>query len=130
MPRRVPPIVGPPQNRTYARVADAGHANPPVGLVRRYDDEAPDACKSTTVERAEESLVTTDIFRADIKYAVAHEGELSVDDVLDRYTRIGLVDSDWEAAFDELSELFPYAIMTGPKGTGSTVRSTIDEAAG
>ena len=35
-----------------------------------------------------------DVIRAEFEYAVTHEGALSVDDIVDRRTRIGLVDSD------------------------------------
>jgi glycerol-3-phosphate dehydrogenase len=35
-----------------------------------------------------------DVTRAEFEYAVTHEGAMTVDDILDRRTRIGLVDDD------------------------------------
>ena len=35
-----------------------------------------------------------DVIRAEFEYAVTHEGALTVDDIVDRRTRIGLVDAD------------------------------------
>jgi len=35
-----------------------------------------------------------DVTRAEFEYAVTHEGAMTVDDILDRRTRIGLVASD------------------------------------
>ena len=39
-----------------------------------------------------------DVTRAEFEYAVTHEGALTVDDILDRRTRIGLVAADRAAA--------------------------------
>ena len=35
-----------------------------------------------------------DVTRAEFEYAVTHEGALDVDDIVDRRTRIGLVQTD------------------------------------
>ena len=37
-----------------------------------------------------------DVTRAEFEYAITHEGALTVDDIVDRRTRIGLVASDRE----------------------------------
>jgi glycerol-3-phosphate dehydrogenase len=37
-----------------------------------------------------------DVTRAEFEYAVTHEGALNADDILDRRTRIGLVQRDRE----------------------------------
>jgi glycerol-3-phosphate dehydrogenase len=39
-----------------------------------------------------------DVTRAEFSYAVTHEGALTVDDVLDRRSRVGLVATDRAAA--------------------------------
>lgn len=39
-----------------------------------------------------------DVTRAEFSYAVTHEGALTIDDVLDRRSRIGLVTTDRAAA--------------------------------
>ena len=46
-----------------------------------------------------------DVIRAEFEYAVTHEGALKVEDILDRRTRIGLVEDDFaraEAAAEEM----------------------------
>ena len=42
--------------------------------------------------------VGLDVTRAEFSYAVTHEGALTVDDVLDRRSRVGLVPADRAAA--------------------------------
>ena len=46
-----------------------------------------------------------DVSRAEVEFAVRAEGALTVDDVLDRRTRIGLVDGDRVRAHDEVASL-------------------------
>ena len=41
-----------------------------------------------------------DVCRAELEFAVTHEGALDADDILDRRTRIGLVPADRAAAHD------------------------------
>jgi glycerol-3-phosphate dehydrogenase len=45
------------------------------------------------------------VTRSDVLRAVREEGALTVDDVLDRRTRLGLVDADRAAALPEVTEL-------------------------
>jgi glycerol-3-phosphate dehydrogenase len=45
-----------------------------------------------------------DVLRAEFEYAVTHEGALTVDDILDRRTRIGLVTADRERAVGAAEE--------------------------
>ncbi|MGH3440004.1 MAG: glycerol-3-phosphate dehydrogenase C-terminal domain-containing protein [Sciscionella sp.] len=42
--------------------------------------------------------------RAEFEYAITHEGALDVDDIVDRRTRIGLVQSDRERVVDVAEE--------------------------
>ena len=47
------------------------------------------------MERPAESVADEiDVTRAEFEYAVSHEGALKGDDILDRRTRIGLVQQD------------------------------------
>ena len=46
-----------------------------------------------------------DVTRAEFEYAVTHEGAMTVDDVLDRRTRIGLVAEDRSRAVSAAEEL-------------------------
>ena len=50
-----------------------------------------------------------DVIRAEFEYAVTHEGALTVDDILDRRTRIGLVDADRDRVVDVAEELLTRA---------------------
>jgi glycerol-3-phosphate dehydrogenase len=46
-----------------------------------------------------------DVTRAEFEYAVTHEGAMTVDDILDRRTRIGLVESNRARAMATAQEL-------------------------
>jgi glycerol-3-phosphate dehydrogenase len=46
-----------------------------------------------------------DVTRAEIEYAVTHEGALDAADVLDRRTRIGLVAADADRARTAIEEI-------------------------
>ena len=46
-----------------------------------------------------------DVIRAEFEYAVTHEGALTVDDIVDRRTRIGLVDGDRDGVLTVAEEL-------------------------
>lgn len=46
-----------------------------------------------------------DVTRAEFEYAVTHEGAMTVDDILDRRTRIGLVTEDRERALAAATEV-------------------------
>jgi glycerol-3-phosphate dehydrogenase len=45
------------------------------------------------------------VIRAEFEYAVTHEGALTVGDIVDRRTRIGLVDSDRDTVLTVAEEL-------------------------
>ena len=49
------------------------------------------------------------MLRAEFEYAVTHEGALSVDDILDRRTRIGLVAQDRGRAVAAAEEMLATA---------------------
>ena len=54
-----------------------------------------------------------DVIRAEFEYAVTHEGALTVDDILDRRTRIGLVAAD-RARADGAAEEFVDSSVHSP----------------
>ena len=61
----------------------------------RFGAEAPNVIASATCERPTDPVADgIDVIRAEFEYAVTHEGALTVDDILDRRTRIGLVAAD------------------------------------
>lgn len=85
-------LVGAPSNPVATvRVA----TDLPSSLVARFGAEAPNVIAEATCDRPTDPVADgIDVIRAEFEYAVTHEGALTVDDIVDRRTRIGLVDSD------------------------------------
>lgn len=90
-----------PASRT-ARLplAGAGPARPdaPGNLVRRYGAEAGAVLDLIREDPSLAEPVALGLTRADLVWAVRHEGALDAADLLDRRTRIGLVPEDRAAA--------------------------------
>jgi glycerol-3-phosphate dehydrogenase len=97
------PLVGAPSNPvTTLRPAAAL----PGSLVARYGAEAPNVIAAASCERPTEPVADgIDVTRAEFEYAVTHEGAMTVDDILDRRTRIGLVAEDRARAASAAEEL-------------------------
>ena len=88
------PLIGAPANSGSAAGPGAGL---PASLVARYGAEAPNVVASATCDRPTDPVAEgIDVTRAEFEYAVTHECALGVDDILDRRTRIGLVQRDRE----------------------------------
>jgi glycerol-3-phosphate dehydrogenase len=86
------PLVGAPSNPVATLRSPV---ELPSSLVARYGAEAPNVIASAGCDRPTEPVADgIDVTRAEFEYAVTHEGALSVDDIVDRRTRIGLVDTD------------------------------------
>ncbi|MFK0401075.1 FAD-dependent oxidoreductase [Microbacterium sp. NPDC090225] len=92
---------------TYRRMAEDA-----VDLaVRTRRIDAPPSPTATLrlvardVPRSEPLVGGVRITRADVEYSVREEGALSTDDVLDRRTRIGLVDDDRSRAYALVDEI-------------------------
>jgi glycerol-3-phosphate dehydrogenase len=86
------PLVGAPANPVSA---PRSPADLPSSLVARYGAEAPNVVARATCDRPNATVAEgIDVIRAEFEYATTHEGALSVDDILDRRTRIGLVAED------------------------------------
>ena len=69
----------------------------PPSLIARYGAEAANVVATATCERPAEPVAEgIDVIRAEFEYAVTHECALDVGDIVDRRTRIGLVESDRE----------------------------------
>ena len=77
----------------------------PSTLVRRYGTEAP-AVAALAAAEGLDSQVAEDVIEAELVWALRHEGALTVDDLLDRRTRIGLVPTDRVAALPRAEALF------------------------
>jgi glycerol-3-phosphate dehydrogenase len=97
------PLVGAPANPGSTVAPMAGL---PESLVLRYGAEAANVIAAATCERPADPVADgIDVIRAEFEYAVTHEGALTVDDILDRRTRIGLVAADRERAAGAADEL-------------------------
>jgi glycerol-3-phosphate dehydrogenase len=97
------PLVGAPANPVATRRAQA---DLPGSLIARYGAEAPNVIATAGCERPTEQVADgIDVTRAEFEYAVTHEGAMTVDDILDRRTRIGLVASDRERVLAVAEEL-------------------------
>jgi len=77
----------------------------PSTLVRRYGTEAP-AVAALAAAEGLDTPVAEDVIQAELVWALRHEGALTVDDLLDRRTRIGLVPADRAAALPRAEALF------------------------
>lgn len=86
-------------------VGDRSPAGLPPSLVARYGAEAPKVIAAATCPQPAEPVADgVDVLRAEFEYAVTHEGALTADDILDRRTRIGLVNADRARVTDVAAE--------------------------
>ena len=107
------PLVGAPANpvstqHSVVSLAPSlrSPADLPTSLVARYGAEAPNVIATATCERPTDAVADgIDVIRAEFEYAVTHEGALTADDILDRRTRIGLVEADRARAATVAEEL-------------------------
>lgn len=92
------PLVGAPDHRRSWDFTEADLAALPESLVARFGFEAPNVVGVATVDDPLGRVAGLDVTRAEFEYAVTHEGALTVGDILDRRTRVGMVAADREAA--------------------------------
>jgi glycerol-3-phosphate dehydrogenase len=85
------PLIGAPGNPGAATASGPL----PSSLVARFGAEASRVLACATCDRPTGPVADDiDVTRAEFEYAVSHEGASTVDDILDRRTRIGLVAAD------------------------------------
>jgi glycerol-3-phosphate dehydrogenase len=95
------PLIGAP-----GRAGSASTDGLPRSLVLRHGGLAGEVVASATVSDPLSPVVEgIDVCRAEIEYAVTHEGALDVSDVLDRRTRIGLVSADADRARSAVEQI-------------------------
>lgn len=90
---------GPCRTRTLPLVGAASReeldaVDAPRRLVARYGTEAPAVLAEAAGDPALLEPVAAGITGAELRFGVRHEGALDVDDLLERRTRIALVDAD------------------------------------
>ncbi|QNH96541.1 glycerol-3-phosphate dehydrogenase/oxidase [Corynebacterium anserum] len=73
-------------------------ASMPHSMIQRYGDEAINVLHACSIPDGDKTIGNLDITRAELAYTVTHEGAVTIDDILDRRTRIGLVPGDREEA--------------------------------
>ncbi|MGV0652583.1 glycerol-3-phosphate dehydrogenase/oxidase [Mycolicibacterium thermoresistibile] len=109
------PLVGAPANpvATFRSAVDSGAELParlPSSLVARYGAEAPNVIARAACDRPTDPVAEgIDVIRAEFEYAVTHEGAMTVEDILDRRTRIGLVAADRQRAVAAAEEILAAA---------------------
>lgn len=92
------PLVGAPGHRGSWGVREAELAALPESLVARFGHEAPKVVAAATVPDPLGRVAGFDVTRAEFEYAVTHEGALTVGDIVDRRTRLGMIEGDRAAA--------------------------------
>ncbi|MGE2733296.1 glycerol-3-phosphate dehydrogenase/oxidase [Mycolicibacterium vaccae] len=101
------PLVGAPSNPVAALRSPV---ELPDSLRARYGAESANVIAQAGCDRPTAPVADgIDVTRAEFEYAVTHEGALTVDDILDRRTRIGLVAGDRERALAAAEELLAQA---------------------
>ncbi|MBB2992454.1 glycerol-3-phosphate dehydrogenase [Mycolicibacterium iranicum] len=101
------PLVGAPSNPVASLRSPV---ELPGSLVARFGAEAPNVIARATCGRPTDAVADgIDVTRAEFEYAVTHEGALTVEDILDRRTRIGLVAADRERAAAAAAEVLATA---------------------
>ncbi|WP_342801575.1 glycerol-3-phosphate dehydrogenase C-terminal domain-containing protein [Nocardia sp. No.11] len=85
---------------------------PPV-LIERYGSEASRIVSAWLSDPSLRAPVAPgiDVTAAEFDFAISHEGALTVDDLLDRRTRIGLVPDDRAAATPAAEAAFARAVV-------------------
>lgn len=97
------PLVGAPSNPVATLRSPV---ELPSSLVARFGAEAPNVIAKASCERPIDPVADgIDVTRAEFEYAVTHEGALTVDDIIDRRTRIGLVKPDRERVLTVAEEM-------------------------
>lgn len=99
------PLVGAPGHPEAVQPASAQPAPAPAvgllpaSLVARFGQESAAVVAASRLDRPLEQVADgIDVTRAEFSFAVTHECALTVDDVLDRRSRVGLVPADRAAA--------------------------------
>lgn len=106
------PLVGAPRYPDSRDVAGVDLDGIPKPVVDRFGWEASEVVNVATVDRPLDFLPGTDVTRAEVEFALTHEGAMSVADILERRTRIGLVKADAERVRGEVQEIVD-AVLTG-----------------
>lgn len=78
----------------------------PKSFLRRYGNEAAHVLHTAVLERPLDRIAGLPLRRAEIEYAITHEGAMNVDDILARRTRLTMIPEQAAAARAEVTEIF------------------------
>jgi glycerol-3-phosphate dehydrogenase len=97
---------GPCRTTNLPLVGATGKQAGPASLVARYGGESAAVLDAARCDRPSDAVAEAiDVTRAEFEFAITHEGAVDVGDILDRRTRIGLVESDRQAALATAQEM-------------------------
>jgi glycerol-3-phosphate dehydrogenase len=100
------PLVGAPGSPGVEDVRPSDLAGLPLSMVERFGHEAPAVLRTCPVDRPLEPVAPgIDTVRAEFAWHVTHEAALTVEDLIDRRSRIGLVDADRDACLATAQEI-------------------------
>ncbi|MGO3362285.1 MAG: glycerol-3-phosphate dehydrogenase/oxidase [Corynebacterium sp.] len=100
------PLVGAPGSPGVETVHPSDLAGLPSSMVERFGHEAPEVFRTCPVERPLEPVAPgIDTVRAEFAWHVTHEVALTVEDLIDRRSRIGLVGTDRETCLATAQEI-------------------------
>jgi glycerol-3-phosphate dehydrogenase len=104
------PLVGAPG---HPGSRPPGQMGLPASLVDRHGGDAAEVLAAATGPEPMRAIADgVDVTRAEIEYAVSHEGALDVADVLERRTRIGLVAEDTDRARAAVADIVAAGVET------------------
>lgn len=110
------PVVGAPTAESSAGVDPADLDGLPTSMVGRFGCEAPEVLRDATVDNPLDTVGHSthdiDVVRAELEFHVTHECALTVSDLLDRRTRIGLVPADRAACEETAREILREVLPT------------------
>lgn len=101
----------------------------PKFLWLRFGREAARVVKSAVLDRPLGRVAGLPLCRAEVEYAITHEGALSVDDILERRTRLTMIPEQAEAARSEVTEIFE-ALRARVHEVPASMRGAAKHAAG
>lgn len=100
------PLVGAPGSPGVQYVRPSDLAGLPASMVERFGHEAPAVLRTCPVERPLEPVAPgIDTVRAEFAWHVTHEGAMTVEDLIDRRSRIGLVTADRDVCLPAAEEI-------------------------
>ena len=98
------PVIGAHRHPDFRGVPRDALGGLPKPLVRRFGREAPLVAQAE-IARPLEYLDGTDVTRAEVAFALTHEGAMNAADILQRRTRLGLVKDDAFRVDGEVQEI-------------------------